>query len=635
MIENEIKEVPLNSKKKGYFRNLPKKKKVLLIILAFAILLIISFLLYYFIWGNKKEIKKEEKHEIIIKDNYSYSNGKLTLLNENDTEIGSYTCENKDENLCYVAFESEEDNFDEEKNYYEDGKKIHTRSKFYFGKYAFIYDSKESNGLIHLYDFKENKIVADYKTIKSFYNQQITALENNYVILKNTDDKYGIYDLDGQKIITIIEPSYDYLGVIKSTIKEENNKIVYKNDSKWGIIDFKNKKLFEIDKEIKGFNDNYIKTIDDNKLYDLYDFNNNVVKESFTYIDTLNTYIVTINNNKYLEVYNSNLIPLIANPLIVKNDSYIKKNIYNSNNVRIKQEKCYDVFSINNVLTVNLFKDGDTFENSYNLLEAKTSSLYDYYSYETGTLYFYKDLEKKELLGTYSCKNKNALTDNSSSLNNCKIAKDSSDETKNLSTAIYNNRFVFIYDAPTLVTDTNPKVVLYDLVAKKSLITYQKVYTYSKEETTKNGVYYENMIKYVIAVNKDGNYGVICINDIEVTKTVNFNYRDIQKQGSYLIGKTSNNGWELIDYNGKKIITGEYMLFSLYNNLIVTIDAEKKLLLHDYENNTLIKTPVVLENITDEVNVSLGSKDEIDSYNIAVNGKNYYYNMNTGDIINE
>ena len=142
----------------------------------------------------------------------------------------------------------------------------------------------------------------------------------------------------------------------------------------------------------------------------------------------------------------------------------------------------------------------------------------------------------------------------STSFTSCFLAKDASDTTKNLVTPIYNERFIFVNDAPILVNSTTVKVKLYDLSAKKLLGEYINVNTYSSESTNKNGVYLENSLpKYVIAINKSSKYGLLKVESSQVTKAISFLYDDMVVEGNYLLGKTGSK-WALLDYSGNIIV---------------------------------------------------------------------------------
>lgn len=615
-------------KLKNFLKGLSKPRKAFLILIGSFILLGVALLSYYFVY--KKESPKPGKpiYEIITKDNYSYSNGVLTFLDEEDNAIGTYECANKNENKCYVAYESNEDNFDEIKNYDNNNYELQRRSKFYYGRYAFIYDNiTKDDEKILLYDFKNETKINNYLLIKSYYNQYIDSVENNYIIVKNENNKYGVLNLEKDIPEEIIPFEYDYLGVMKSRVYENNNKLVYHNEAKWGLISFKNKILASLDLEIKGYNDKYVKTIDGNKLYNLYLYDGTLVKEGFTYIDCLEDYIATITNNKYLHVYNNDMMRLMAEPKTVKNDYYVPKNIFDEKGSLIKTARAYEISSLGNTLYVNIMAGEDKFESTYNLLDGLVSFNYDYYSYENGNIYFYKDLEKNELIGVYTCINKNNLTESSTTFNNCRVGTDSVDDSKNLSIPIYLEKYAFIYDAPSLVGEETVKIMLYNILSKETLGKYLRVYSYSKEE----GMYLENAeTSYVIAVNKEGKYGVLKLEKTEASKAVSFIYDDIKEEKECLMGKSSGS-WSLFNYEGVPVVDGNYQLFDLsYTGYIIAVDNDDMLHLYNYEKKELINTPIELvDNITTS---SYSFSYTAKFYTFIVNDVTYKYLIATGDL---
>ena len=96
---------------KDNWLDLTHKQRTIIIVIACSILLIvISTLLYIFL---TKEVSPNKKKEVVVaKDNYRYEDGILYFV-ANNKDIGSYKCQNKDEKLCYVAYETTDDDFDE------------------------------------------------------------------------------------------------------------------------------------------------------------------------------------------------------------------------------------------------------------------------------------------------------------------------------------------------------------------------------------------------------------------------------------------------------------------------------------------------------------------------------------------
>lgn len=617
------------NKLKMRIKNLTKCQKIILIGILVALVLVIAAACYLvFIKKDKTSDKQEAPKEsiVVVKDNYKYVDGVLNFLNEEDQEIGTYECVNKDQNLCYVSYETPEEAFDETESVYEDGTLIKTRSKIYFEQYAFVNDG-ESGELI-LYDFKNNTEVGKYLEVKTYYDATLNYKENNYVILKNLENKYGVYDLDATTPKEIISAKYDYLGVIKNKMTTKNNRLVYRLGEDRGLLTFKNKSLITLKEPIKGYNAKYLKTVNSSNLYNLINYEGNPVLEGFNYIDVMEDYIVTISENKYLNVLNNDLVKMMAQKLTINNDYFTKIKVYDANNNLVKTNQSYELAIMGDVLYVNIYDEEEKTENTYDILAAKLSASYDYFSYEDGKLYIFSDLEKTKLSGIYPCENKNAITETSTEFTSCFIARDGSNPAT-LSTPIYNNRFVFVNDAPVLVNDTTVKTKLYDLKLKKLLGNYTNVFTYSKVSDTKKNIYIETeMPKYVIAVNKNGKYGMLKLEETEASKAINFEYDDIRIQDNFLIGKTGSK-WALINYDGTKVLDGEYVLFEIYPTYVATIDETNKLLLHDYDKKVLIKTPVQLTSATETYKISM----KANNYIIETTTGTYTYDGTTGELV--
>ena len=109
-------------KKESKWKNLSKKKKIIIIVTIIVLLVaIIGVLLYFFVFKKDSDNNDNNKEPLVIveNDNYRYEDGTLIFIDENKNELGKYECTNKNENLCYVAYYSNEDEFDVPKNVYE------------------------------------------------------------------------------------------------------------------------------------------------------------------------------------------------------------------------------------------------------------------------------------------------------------------------------------------------------------------------------------------------------------------------------------------------------------------------------------------------------------------------------------
>ena len=213
-------EEPLGKKKKekkpSKWSKLSKKAKIIIIVSAVVLLIVVVLLLWLFVF--KKDNKQNEYKEpsvVLEKENYKYVDGKLIFLDQNKNELGSYECKNKNENLCYIAYYSNEDDFDEFKKVYESGLEVSVASDIYKDKYVFVYDDeKKENGEVTLYNIKDNKNEGIYSLVKE-------VNKDKAIVKKN--DKYGIISFDEDLDVSL---DYEYMGYIldsKDLIVATNN----------------------------------------------------------------------------------------------------------------------------------------------------------------------------------------------------------------------------------------------------------------------------------------------------------------------------------------------------------------------------------------------------------------------------
>lgn len=67
----------------------------------------------------------------------------------------------------------------------------------------------------------------------------------------------------------------------------------------------------------------------------------------------------------------------------------------------------------------------DDKEKTINIYEGAFNSNLDFVNYFDGKLYFYSDEDKENLIGKYTCKNKNDVTSKTTELTSCFVAKES------------------------------------------------------------------------------------------------------------------------------------------------------------------------------------------------------------------
>lgn len=253
-------EKPKIPKKNGKWSKLDKKKKIIIIASVCGIVLLVLGLVLYFVLFKKNEADNDEESSdepivIVEKDNYRYEDGKLVFINDQKNELGTYECENKNENLCYIAYYSNEDLFDVPEHVYENGSRVEKRSEVYSDRYVFVYDSTtRENGDLKLYDIDKQEVIDNYKLVKK--------IDDTEVIVKTSKDKYGVLKLEND-YENIVEMKYDYLGYI-----DESLLIVAMQDLKYSLLDLSGKSVTKtIPGEIKNFNDEYLSVLIDKEYY--------------------------------------------------------------------------------------------------------------------------------------------------------------------------------------------------------------------------------------------------------------------------------------------------------------------------------------------------------------------------------
>ncbi len=619
------------------FKELSKKKKILFISVATIVFLLIVALLLYFTMFSKRDTSglNTNKSDIFTADSYTYKNGKLSFMDEEGKKLGVYKCKNKDIKKCYMAYYSNEDTFLNPVSYVDEEKAL-VRSRVYQNRFVFIYDNKKiDSALITLYDLKNKKELGDYKLVKSYYDKTANYEENDYVIVKDPYDKYGILDLYQPMPKTILKTEYQYLGIVKDKKTTTDKKIVAKLNDKWYLINYFGTKLTAgFSNEIKDYNDNAV-IINNGDAYLLVNYKNNpIFQKNYDFIDLQNDYIVAVLNNK-LNIYNIEEMALIPTPISLNNTNYIKNIYYDKKGKLLKEEFAYKISLDDNAIEVTIKNKNEADDKSflYNLDEGVASTKYDYYSYSNNRLYVYEDKAKQDLLGTYTCTNPNYISD-SFELDNCYVAKDYTNLAN--STPIYFGRYIFIFDAPKLNSDSTVKVKLYDLKTSKIMGNYTEVYTYSSENSNLNGVYFVNNDSYVIAKNKNLQLGVVKIIDGNAFKAIDFIYSEIRKLDKYLIAKNEENLWLLMDYEGNSIVTGQFTYIKVSGSYIATINKDNKLALYNYNNEKIINDEIQLAS-----SYTFGSTNsepftisfEGNIINVTVDGVLKKYNATTKNII--
>lgn len=619
------------SKKPSKWSALSKKTKIIIIV-SIILVLIIAIVLIYFLVLKKDNNKNDNNDPVVVieKDNYKYEDGRLIFIDKDKKEIGSYECINKNENLCFVAYFSNEDNFDVNKKVYESGLPINIRTDIIKDKYVFIYDDEtKEKGNVILYDMGSNKTLEEYSLVKE--------VKDNYVIVKKDND-YKLISLDSS-LEDISKNTYDYMGYI-----EDTNYLVVASNGNYKLIDFEDKEVSKtVPGNIMSFDDKNISVKVGSEYY-VYDYSGKVVvNDKYDYIRFANNYIITASGKK-LFVYDVNGNRMNIEGIRITSDSYNTKLIFNDNLRQVGKEEAFNVVVSNNIMRIEYGED----YTKINLSDGIVSKNIPYISYFAGKLYFYSDEEKTNLIGSYKCEYANDTDESTKELQNCFIAKESNiftpdKEVKNGYLPIYNNNYVFISD--TKSPNANDNIILWDLKNNKKLATYKSVDAGFHDT--------ENVVNFITtggtqiaAKNTSDSYGLINIQTSKVNgiipfkdqddaKLINISFKLLQdnylikrsdetyhlynKKGNEIASKVStkyeiveykynhlkvknNNKYLIYDLNGK-IVSDEFKNIFMENNFYLSIDSGNILHVFKYDSKKdLMSEEVTISDVEKDLN---------------------------------
>lgn len=598
--EIEKKDDGNNKKKKRKKLNLTKKQKIIIITSIVIALIVIFLLLYFFVFKKDKEKEVVEEPVIVEKDNYRYENGKLIFLDNNEKELGSYECENKNSELCFVTKNNyETDSFDRVKSIYENGEELVENSKIYLNKFIFISDNEKT----FLYDFDSQETLLEVTNIKSYDTSR------DIVVITDEDGKVGIIEIKEDGFEYLIRPSYDNLSIINN----DELLVLAQDKENYYIIDIEGKKLSSnMRGTIKSADSNYIVT-EVNNTYALYNYENEELLSDYEFI-SLHDKVIALVKSKRLYLIDSELNKLMEDGIRLNNTDYVKEYVYNSNNRLIETKKSYEINISNDNVNVVIGNDTKT----YNILEGKLSSIYSYLSYLDNKLYIYSDEDKVDILGTYSCKNKNTVTSSETNLTNCGIYYNEEGIS-----GIYNNEYIFIYD----YADTENKVYyLYSLKDKKVMGTYSEIEIVKDTELDNQIRQIYTSSSYIIAKaatgNNKGNYGVVEITSEKVQGKVAFSYESIVLENNYYKLLSKDKTYSLYNNTFTKI-SNEFSDIKLYANYYVGVN-NNKLNIYRYDNTLgVLQNDLIINSSNYEIDFTNGFKITVDGteYNYDTTGK--------------
>ncbi len=603
-VKNEEKKPKKNKKSiKDKWDELTKKQKTIIIVVSVIVLLLIIGLIVYFVFfgKGKEEDKTKDEPVVVEKDNYRYEDGKLVFLDKNDKELGTYECKNKDSEKCLVAkTDYSSDKFERILSVDEYDKEIAKTSQIYHDNYVFVKDGED----IVIYDIKKSESDLKLKTVKTYGT-------DNYAVVEDDSSKFGLLEINATGYDYLIKPSYDNLGIINT----ELSYLVATDKDKNYIIDTSNKKLSSaISNDIMNANKKYI-VVSTNGSYSLYDYQNQELLSGYDYIG-LHSNLVSLVNSKKLYLRDNDLNKLYEEGIRLDSTDYVKKYVYDKDNRLVDTKKSYEVTVNNDEVSITI---GDKTQN-INLVEGKVSATLAYMNYFDGKIYFYRDEEKKDLLGTYTCTNKNNLTDKDPSLNKCHIYT----EGENTS-GIYNNNYVFIYDN---YTNNDGKIYLYDIKNNKTKGTYSKIEFIDNNALSSEvkQVYTDSLlVKATSATGTNkGNIGVIQITSEKASGKISFNYKSMELVNNYYLLINIDNKYSLYDTKFNKI-SNEFSYIKTFENYYVGIN-DNKLNLYNY-TGTNSGVGIINEDLRvkdNKFDITFNQNDFV----IKIDGTEYKYNYN-------
>ena len=641
---NKSKKKDKKVKKPSKWSMLPKKTRIIIIIsIVLVLLIIIGVLLYFFVFRDRTPEEKRPEDPVVIveKDNYRYEDGFLVILDEDKNELGTYECSNKNEELCYVAYYSNEDDFDTNKRVYENGVPVDIRSDIFNDLYVFIYDNTtKEDGNVILYDLENNENIGEYELVKEINEEKVIA--------KDLEEEYGVLDLSSI-VKETIDFKYDYLGYIL-----ESSALVGANNNNYVLLSLDGEELSDnIPGEIKNFNNKHISVEIDNDYY-IYDYEGIRQREdSYDYIRFVDSYIVAADNKK-LYVFDNDVYPLNLDGIRIDSSKYNTELIFNAELVQTGKEEAFNAYVEDGYFKI---ENNGKYTN-IKIAESTFSKNMAYISYFQGKLYFYADEEKEEVLGSYACNYANDVTSSTTELQNCFIAK----ETKVLNTSedvnvgylpIYNERFVFITD--TSRPNANDNIILYDLKNNKKLATYKEVdaRVYSDDLSIS---FIETAGTLVLAKNTSDSYGIINIGTSNVSGVIAFKQDNgdtnvsVSMLGENYLFKRSNGTYhlynpdgdeitskietknEIVDYKGNYILVNNNKEYTIYSLDGPVIKSSKYIILEDTYYITVNE-----ENKIGVYTFNHGDKDLAKDLDLYIDGKDIpneiSYGLKSGNVL--
>ncbi len=553
--EEEDTKKKKKNKKPSWFSKLPKKKKIIFItVLVVLVLGIVATVLFLFVFNKEEDKEKTEKLDIVIeKNNYRYENGTLVFLDSNDKEIGTYTCEYQDQNLCMIASYNVEENLNVPTYLNEEGEEIKFDTPVFMNRYVIIFDNEniDSENLT-LYDLEKQEVLGVYVGVKRYDDKNVYLIDEN--------GKYGLVNFEGESITNKIAFEYDYLGHISG-----EEKIAFKAADKSGLLNLDGSKFKEnLTGTVFSYNDEGLVIVELNNTYKITGLTTeDILTDSYSYMTLKDNYIYYVNNNKLYVRLSSGEKLFEEGIELLEGTVFEDITVYDESYNLVSSDLFIEAELGTNNLEITV---GDT-TTSHNIYEASISANYDYVSYFGGNLYIYSDANKEEEYKMYECTNKNSVTSESTTFDNCFIATESKllNRTNAKDTLglipIYGNKYVFINDMK--IKSTNDNIYLVDLESNTKVNSdgyYQVDVGYYNETNNIISADASNLV--VMAQKSDKKYGLLKLTNTTVAPffeddanggSKNFKYSTIQLVDSVYYTKDTTGVYRLFDVAGEEI----------------------------------------------------------------------------------
>lgn len=661
-IKKAVKEVEEETKTKKKKKNkiaaawkaLPKRKKILLLALVGIVLVLLIVLIVMLVAGGgdkDKELTPVDDQPVEIIDNFYYKKGTLYFLDENQKEIGSYECENKNENNCYVEFNKMSDNLDISRMYDPDGKVINSRIPIIDNDYVFVYDSKNNDEyVVVLYSIKDG-------LIKGRYNGA-TLYDENYAVVLNGFSSGLIKIEDGVK--EVIKAEYQDIIMLNGT----KNLIVLK-DNGYFVVDKEGAELssaLDKDLNIVYYNDNFV-VVKEGKTYAVYNYNAEELVSGVDFATVVDEFMLLVKDNA-VYIRDKDNVKYNEEGYKLNNATYVKKYNYDADGKLVNKELSFELLREDDLVQLLVYKDEEPHYYTLNIVQALANKKYTYMSYFDKRLYFYKDELKEELLGSVECKNENVIVKETDGLTNCNVASDYKYGTNDMESVdminrksmipIINNKYVFINDGGD--------VKLYDLTnTEKPKSTLSHVDSNTRDNGNKLTLVNDNV--YVIVANKQGRFALFQFSKENVDVVINFNYSAMEFVGDYVSAKKSESSYDIykigddaalvtingslkgyssdkrhIKYNdgtsyvvadiqGNEVSSTRYNYVELYKEYYVGV-INSKLNIYDYNGNKITNEDLTVGNYA-------YSRTDTPAFKVNLENGNYVVKVYNGSTYDE